>query len=184
MPTHLTSWRSILILSSHLRLCLPSGLFPSGFPTKTLCTHLPHSATCPAYLILLDLITRTILGEQYKSLTSSLCSLLHSPVTSSLLGPNILLNTLFSNTLNLRSSLNASYQVSHTYRTTGKIIVLFILNFKFLFSKLEDKIFCTEWQQAFTDFNLLLISLCLTKSSHNCQSWQTLCKDITGLRYE
>ena len=37
-----TSWRSILILSSHLRLGLPNGLFPSGFPTRTLCT--PHVA--------------------------------------------------------------------------------------------------------------------------------------------
>ena len=33
-----TSWRSIYILSSHLRLGLPNGHFPSGFPTKTLCT--------------------------------------------------------------------------------------------------------------------------------------------------
>jgi hypothetical protein len=31
----------------------------------------------------------------------SLCSFLHSPVTESLLGPNILLSTLFSNTLSL-----------------------------------------------------------------------------------
>jgi hypothetical protein len=33
---HPTSWRSILTLSSHLRPGLPSGLFPSGFPTRTL----------------------------------------------------------------------------------------------------------------------------------------------------
>ena len=36
---HPTSCRSILILSTHLRLGLPSGLFPFGFPTKTLYSH-------------------------------------------------------------------------------------------------------------------------------------------------
>jgi hypothetical protein len=35
------------------------------------------------------LINRIIFGDEYRSLSSSLCSLLHSPVTSSLLGPNI-----------------------------------------------------------------------------------------------
>jgi hypothetical protein len=34
---HPISPRSILISSSHLYLCLHSGLFPSGFPTETLC---------------------------------------------------------------------------------------------------------------------------------------------------
>ena len=67
-------------LSSHLRLGLPSGLFPSGPPTKALYTPLLSSirATCPAQLILLDFIARTILGEGYRSLSSSLCSFLHS----------------------------------------------------------------------------------------------------------
>ena len=32
---HPTSWRSVLILSTHLRLGLPSGVVPSGFPSKT-----------------------------------------------------------------------------------------------------------------------------------------------------
>ena len=133
MPLHPTSWRSTLILSCHLHLGLPSDLFSSGFPTKTLYTPLlsPIRATCPAHLILLDFITRTILGEEYRSLGSSLCSFLHSPVTSSLLGPNILLKILVSNTLSLRSTLNVSDQVSHPYKTTGKLIVLWILIFKF-----------------------------------------------------
>ena len=37
---HPTSWRSIPILSTHLRLGLPSDLFPSGFPTKNLALHI------------------------------------------------------------------------------------------------------------------------------------------------
>jgi len=40
---HPTSWRSIVTLSTHLRLRLPSGLFPSGFPTKTLYTPSPDA---------------------------------------------------------------------------------------------------------------------------------------------
>jgi len=85
-----------------------------------------------------------------------ICSFVHSPATSSLLGPNILLSTIFSNTLSLRYILYASDHISHPYKTTGKILILYILIFILFDSKLEDKRFCTEWQQTFLDFHLLL----------------------------
>jgi len=139
-PYHSTSWRSILILFSHLCLGLPSGLFPfqnhvctSPLPIMCYMPNPPH----------LDLITQIILGEEYRSLNSSL--FLHSAVTLSLLDPNILLSTMFSNTLSLRSSLNVSNHVLHPHKTTGKTMVLYIFIFIFLGSKLEVKIFCIEW---------------------------------------
>ena len=115
----------MLILSSRVHLSLSSGLFPPGFLTKTL--YAPHfspiRATCSAHLIPLDFINR--LKFYYKSWNPSLCYFApspHSPVTSSLLGPNILLSTLFSNTLCPRSSLNVTAQRSCSYKTRGKIV--------------------------------------------------------------
>jgi hypothetical protein len=60
---------------------------------------------------------------------------LNPPVTSSLFGSDIVLSILFSNILNLCSSLNVGDQVSHPYKTKGKFIVLYILIFAF---KIKD----------------------------------------------
>ena len=50
-------------------LGLPSGLFPSGFPTKTLFAFLSSLllATGPTFITFLNLITQTLFGKQYKS---------------------------------------------------------------------------------------------------------------------
>jgi hypothetical protein len=95
-PSHHICFTSILIFSFYLRLCLPGVPFHC-FLTKILYAFLisPMRATWPAQPTL-DLIT-LIFCEAYKLWSSSLCSLLQSPATSSLLGPYVPLSTLFSN---------------------------------------------------------------------------------------
>ena len=81
------------IPTSHLLEIHPNIIHPStpGYPQWSLSLRFPHQdpiaslsspihATCPAHLILLNFITRTILGEEYRSFSSSLCNLLLSPV--------------------------------------------------------------------------------------------------------
>jgi hypothetical protein len=60
------------MLYYHLHLGLPSGLFPSGFPTKILYAFVMSSvyAICSAPPILLDLIALVILGKLNKWDTS------------------------------------------------------------------------------------------------------------------
>jgi hypothetical protein len=69
-----------------------------------------------------------ISGDEYELWSSPLFNFLHSPVTSSLLGPNIPLCTLFSSTLSLCSSLNVRDQISHPYQTTGRSMVCIFWN--------------------------------------------------------
>jgi hypothetical protein len=54
---------------------------------------------CPSHYALFDIPNDMWWGVPYRSISPSLCSILHSPLTSTLLGPNILFNTLFSNTI-------------------------------------------------------------------------------------
>jgi hypothetical protein len=124
-PSHPISLGSILI-SSHLCLGLPSGLFPSDFLTKILYASLisPVHVTCPTSICILHFIILTIFAEVYKLWSSLLCSLLQFPTTSSL-DSNILLSTLFPYTLNLCSFLSVRDQVSHLYKTISKISLIY-----------------------------------------------------------
>jgi hypothetical protein len=128
---HLTGSTPIIIpkpistLSYHLRLGLANDLLPSSLLTKILyviLTHLTRSTRNFNLIIHLDILI--IFSEEYKLRSPSLSSFLHSPVTSNRLDPNILLRTLFSNTLNLCSSLIVRDQTSYPHKTGGIIVQL------------------------------------------------------------
>ena len=119
-PLHPVYTSTPHFLKIHLNIILPSThgfskwscslRFPHHNPDYT--SPFPMRATCTSHL-LRDLSTRTILGEEYRALSSALCSFMRYLITSSRLGPNILLNTLFTNTFCLRSSLIMRDQISH-----------------------------------------------------------------------
>ena len=103
-PSHFLKILFIVILPStpgsakwsfFLRFPCQNPLYTSSLPHMC---YMPH----PSHLSQFD--HQIIFVEKYRSLSSSLCSFLHYLVTSSLLGPNILLNNLFSNTRRLRSA--------------------------------------------------------------------------------
>ena len=89
------------------------------------CKHLPSLPNVP-HAQSSSTITHTISGEKYRSRSSSLCSFLNAYATSTLLGPNSFCSTLLSNTLYICSNFNMTVQFSLPYKTTSKIILLYI----------------------------------------------------------
>lgn len=95
-------------------LCL--GLFPSAFQPK-FCVNFPSPSctTCTVRVILLSVIILIIFGEGYKLWSSSICSFLLPPVISSLLCPNILQGTAFSDTRTLEKNFHTHTKLYYSY---------------------------------------------------------------------
>jgi hypothetical protein len=102
-------------------------------------SHLPVITTCLACLIFLDFIIIIISGEEYKQWSPSLWSFLQPSVSSSLLGSNILLLSLFSIACILYSFLNVRDSVAYSFRATGNTTFLYFLIFMLIYNRRENR---------------------------------------------
>jgi hypothetical protein len=95
IPPHQIYLRSVVILSSHLRPGLPSGVYPPRCPPKTINAFLFACMcdTCSAHLTLLDLIDLITFGEEYKLWSFQARSFPQPPIISSLFGLKYLVIT-------------------------------------------------------------------------------------------
>jgi hypothetical protein len=115
ITSHPVNSKSVLILSCHIDL--PRSLFSSGLPTEI--SHvLIFLLICYAYHMSRPSHPPRVDRPNFIWWSVHIMKLFvtyffHSPVTSSPLGPNFFIGTLFSNTLNLCFSLRARNQVSH-----------------------------------------------------------------------
>jgi hypothetical protein len=107
---------SILILYTHVRLCLASGNFPSGFPTKILYALISSPYTChmqrQSHYSWFDQPDNVWWGIQIMKLVITRSPLF--PLTQSYTCPNIFLCT----------SACVRYNLSQRYTTRAKIVII------------------------------------------------------------
>jgi hypothetical protein len=130
-------WRRVIILSSHLRLGFllaspPNSYMHSSSPTACYMAYPSHApCLCHSKYIWQRVQAMKLLIRQF-----SRTSYHFIPLRSKYSPQHPVLKYF--------QSLNVRNQVSHSYKTKGKIIVLYILFFTFLDSIREDKMFWTE----------------------------------------
>lgn len=128
-PSHLIS------LKIHFNtVLLPKQSLPFGFLTKILHVFFKPlmRRKYPVHFIQFHVIALMMMMmtiKECKLSSSSLCSYLSPSVASFALGLNIILNTLFSDTVNPSPFLNVRDEVSRQYKMTGMITFLRILIF-------------------------------------------------------
>jgi len=127
--------------------CSPEWSLSLRFLHQNLYTPLlsPIHATYPAHHILLDFITQTVIGEEYRSLSSSSCSSL-SALPSYLVTPRPKYSHQHSILKHPQPTFVPQCQRPSfiPIQNNRQNIVLYILIFKYLDSELENEIFCTE----------------------------------------
>jgi hypothetical protein len=128
-PTFRSSWWSLPFYLAHqYHVCIP--LLP--YECYISCLSHPLWLNNPNYI-----------WRRVQVMELLIMHFLQPLIISSVLGPNCLLSTLFSNILGVCSSLTVRDQVSHPYRPTGRFIVLSILTFTLLDSRREGLRFRT-----------------------------------------